>query len=205
MLLRTNLINRVNSLKIYNAMPKTNILRMTNNGDDEFSKSLDNRKFSSSSSPKNPGVGGWFNGLSKFFGQDKQSIEKRRRKEQVNQAIDKVFEDSGLDKSGLIGGLIKYFVKGMGGMVSEMVRDSANSVQSVQSSTLRELEEDSRTRSILGAPIEYGTPISTSSSTISINGLTEKTVMLVFPVSGGRSSGMVEVKASIEDGNSKNI
>ena len=133
-----------------------------------------------------------FNGLAKVFGQDKKSIERRERRRQAETAIDKVFEGTGL-----VGGLLGTVMKGMGGLMAEMMEESANDLSSIQSKIVSSLSDDSACSSYLGEDIECSAPFQSSSSSSSINGVVNKSYAYVMQVQGRRNSGNVRVQASV--------
>lgn len=142
--------------------------------------------------------GGWFNGIAKLFGRDEKSIEKRKRKDAVNKAVDQIFHDTGLEKTGILGMVLKSVVKKVGGLVSESLVENTGDIQTVQTHTLWALEADHRCQSLLGESLQSSPPNSMSSSTVSINGNTQKKVGLLFLVTGSRGSAQVEVESAIE-------
>ena len=133
-----------------------------------------------------------FSGLAKVFGQDKKSIERRERRRQAETAIDKVFEGTGL-----VGGLLGSMVKGMGGLMAEMMEESANDLGNIQTKIVSSLSSDSACSSFLGEDIECSAPFQSSSSSSSINGVVNKSYAYVMQVQGTRNSGTVRVQANI--------
>lgn len=168
------------------------------NDDKDYLPDKYNQESKKSSSTSN----GLFGGIAKLFGQDEQSKEKRRRQEAVNTAVDKVFQDLNFENAGLVGGLVgglfKSVAKGVGGMVAEMAAESAGDLQAVQRGVEALLDDDPRTSNLLGEPVACGQPSSTSSSSMSINGRSQRSVMLVMPVFGSKTDALVEVAATLE-------
>merc|ERR1712118_166441 len=59
-------------------------------------------------------LGGVVGGLKKFFGQDEASLAKKKQEAELDKALDQAFAGTGL-----LGGMMKNMVKGVGGMVLE--------------------------------------------------------------------------------------
>lgn len=93
---------------------------------------------------------------------------------------------------------MKTLVKGFGGIVSDMLEESANDVANIQDSVESLLSNDISISSYLGDDIRCSSPQQSSSSSTSINGVLRKSVFYAMPVSGSRGRGMVQVRASFQ-------
>lgn len=166
--------------------------KYNNNGNKGIKKSSSNEGSDS----------GLFGGIAKLFGQDQQSKDKRKRQEGVNQAVDKVFQDLGFQNAGLVGGLVgglvKSVAKGVGGLVAEMAAESMGDIEAVQRGVEAILDDDPRSSNVLGEPVTCDQPSASSSSSMSVNGQSQRSVMLVMPVFGSKTNGIVEVSATLE-------
>lgn len=149
--------------------------------------------------PKKPETGGQeskggiFGGLAKLLGRDEASIKKREQRQELNTALDRMFEGTGI-----AGGLMKSMLKGVGGMMSDMLTETANDLQSIQSMVTSYLEDDSNVGSYLGDNIICSAPISSSSSSSSINGRVSKSYAYIMQVQGRNNAGTVQVQATSE-------
>lgn len=143
--------------------------------------------------------GGFFSGalnsLAKLVGRDKESVEKRERNSEMNTAIDKMFE-----KSGLLGGVAASVLKSVGGAVAEMAREAGKDADAVMMAVQRRMEMDDACTAALGESISLGAPFTASSSSVNINGVSSKNFMYVVPAQGNRGGGQVQVRASIDGG-----
>lgn len=140
-------------------------------------------------------LSGAFNSLAKLVGQDKQSIEKRERNKEMNTAIDKMFENSGV-----LGTVAGRLLKSVGGAVAEMAREAGKDADAVMVAVRRRLEMDDECTNAIGDNITLGAPLTASSSSMNINGAVSKNFMYMVPAQGSRGVGQVQVRASI-DGN----
>jgi hypothetical protein len=138
-------------------------------------------------------LSGALNSLAKLVGQDKQSIEKRERNNEMNTAIDKIFE-----KSGIIGGIAARVLKSVGGAVAEMAREASKDTDAVMIAVRRRMEMDDSCTAALGDNITMGAPFTASSSSVNINGAVSKNFMYMVPAQGSRGAGQVQVRATID-------
>jgi len=139
--------------------------------------------------------GGFLSGLAKWFGQDEASLKKKEQKKQINTAIDKMMEGTGLTGK-LLGGIMK----GVGGMIAEGLADQQVDMQSVNDLIVSTLENDDECSRLLGRGIGIQQVFSSSSSSSSINGMSSKQVNLGLIVSGSQDSASVQASASSGDG-----
>jgi len=140
------------------------------------------------------------NPLAKWFGGDKKKEEKSAGGELVA-GIDALLKDAPLPVK-MLGGMMKPLVQGMGQMIAE----SANDAGELQDAALRALRMDSRAVAALGRDISSGGVFSTSSSSSSINGRTQKRIQLSFSVLGsGGQQGMATVLGTASDGSAIRI
>ena len=138
---------------------------------------------------------GFFSGLAKLFGQDEASLKKKEQKKQINTAIDKMMEGTGLTGK-LLGGIMK----GVGGMVAEGLANQQVDMQSVNDLIVSTLENDDECSRLLGRGIGIQQVFSSSSSSSSINGVSSKQLNLGMIVSGSQDSASVQASASSGDG-----
>ena len=131
-------------------------------------------------------------GLARLFGRDKRSIEQRERRRQIDTAVNRVFEGSGL-----LGTLMGVVVKRVGYMVTSMMEENANDLGNIQSKIVSSLGSDSACSSFLGDDIQCSAPTQLASSSSSINGVKSRTYLCVMEVNGTHNSGRVRVKAKI--------
>ena len=148
-------------------------------------------KRSESPTDKKSRVNSIFNSIATFFGQDEKSIQKRKRKKELNTAIDSIFEGSGL-----LGTVFKSVAKGVGGMIADAVAESSNDFQTIQLSVEEILENSADAKSVLGSDVSCAMPISSSSSSISVNGEVSKFIQMIMPVTGSMASGQARVECS---------
>ena len=134
-----------------------------------------------------------YDGLARFFGQDRRSIERRERRRQIDIAVNRIFEGTGL-----VGALIGGIVKRVGYMVTSMMEESANDLRRIQSKTISYLRADSACYSYLGENIQCSSPSQVSSSSSNINGITYRSYLVIMQVYGSRDSGRVRVKAQVD-------
>ena len=114
-------------------------------------------------------------------------------------------EWGGRPGGGFLGNLVG---RAVGGLVSGALREvgrqmqqAAEQVQEVQSRAAAIIETSSQVSSRLGPGVRCGAPISQSSMTQSINGVTSRQVTLLLPVSSSRGQASAEV--SFVEGGSK--
>ena len=131
-------------------------------------------------------------GLARIFGQDKKSIERRKRRRQIDSAVNRVFEGTGL-----LGTLISGIVKRVGYMITSMMEESADDLSKIQTKIVSSLSSDSACSSFLGDDIQCSAPTQLASSSSSINGVKSRSYLCVMEVSGTRNSGRVGVEAKI--------
>ena len=136
-------------------------------------------------------------GISKVFGQDEKSKAKKKRRAQVDSAIDQIFEGQ---QMGIAGSVFKNIAKGIGGLVTEVIAESSGDSQAVRTEILRELRSSSKSTYVLGdqETIQIGPPFQSSSSITSANGKRTRILQYVLPVGGNRGQGQVEVVASVD-------
>ena len=139
-------------------------------------------------------------GLLKVFGQDEKSIKKREQEKQVDTMIDKVFEGSGLLGMGMSG-----IIKGVAKMAAAAMTESMGETEEVMNAVRQSLRSSSVAKSYFGEDINISAPMSTMSSSMSINGNVQKTVTLILPVFGRLSNGIVKVSASCRQGEAVKI
>jgi hypothetical protein len=139
--------------------------------------------------------GGLLSKVASFFGMDKESREKRERKREINTAIDRAFQGTGL-----LGGLMGGIAKTVGGMMAETMYEATKDFEMVQSAVVRRLEMDSSVTKSLGDMISLSQPFTSSSSSMNINGVVTKQYFYIMSASGDRGMGQVQVRASMEGG-----
>jgi hypothetical protein len=89
-------------------------------------------------------------------------------------------------------------MKGVGGMVAEMMTENANDLEVIQEKTVRYLESNPVASSLLGESIRCGPPLQSSSSSMNANGVTSKFLAFVMSVQGDRGIGSVRVQATVK-------
>lgn len=136
---------------------------------------------------KNPLV----QGLLKIFGKDEKSIKKREQEKQIDTAIDKIFEGSGLLGMGM-----KGVVKGVAKMVTASMSETMDDTQAVITEVDRQVRSSSVVKSNIGEVVSIYPPMSTMSSSMNINGNVQKSMTLLIPVMGRLTGAMLRVVAS---------
>lgn len=150
-------------------------------------------------------LGGIVNTISKVFGgptSEKQSLAARKKQERKNEmdtAIDSIFDEVGGGR-GLTGGLLKAAAKSVGGIISEMASDYSSDIIEIQELVIAEVEQDSKASFIVGTEVRAGAPFSSSSYSTSVNGVTTKRMSYIMPVAGSKGQAQAEVEASERGG-----
>jgi len=130
-------------------------------------------------------------GLAKMFGVDEKSQEKKRQRKAVNTAIDTMLKGTGVAGT-LVGGVMKAAA----GMLSDAFAESASDMQSVYSLITDALDGDEEVSGLLGRDIRVDSTFSSSSSSMSVNGVQSRTINLSLQVSGSRDSAIVQASAA---------
>ncbi len=150
-------------------------------------------------------LGGIVNTISKVFGgpkSEKQSLAARKKKERKNEmdtAIDNIFDEVGGGR-GLTGGLLKAAAKSVGGIIQDMASDYSSDIIEIQELVIAEVEQDSKASFIVGTQVRAGAPFSSSSYSTSVNGVTTKRMSYIMPVAGSKGQAQAEVEASESGG-----
>ena len=134
-------------------------------------------------------------GLAKMFGVDEKSQEKKRQRKAVSTAI-----DSMLKGTGVAGTLVGGVMKAAAGMLSDAFAESASDMQSVYSLITDALDGDEEISGLLGRDIRVDSTFSSSSSSMSVNGVQSRTINLSLQVSGSRESAIVQASAANSGG-----
>jgi hypothetical protein len=130
-------------------------------------------------------------GLTKLFGRDEETLRRKERTAKLDSEIDRAFQNSGV-----LGGLMGKVMKTVGGMVINNIADAARDIEEVRMQVEELIENDPACKASLGSGIQVYPPMSTSSSSMSVNGRVQKTIILLMPVQGSAGSGQVQVASS---------
>lgn len=136
-----------------------------------------------------------------IFGSDEEKQKLARKKEvkkQVSGGIGEVLKDAPLGVR-MLGRMIGPMIGNLASTVAEAVNEQQRTTEMVMEDAKAYLMADPAVTSILGEPINVGSPFSQSSATTSVNGVTRSRVELAMPVSGSRARGTIVVHAT-EDG-----
>jgi hypothetical protein len=140
-----------------------------------------------------------YNKVAQLFGADKAnrpSEGERRQDDLWMKDLDRL-----IPQTTLSGGIMRSAIKLMSTMLSDAFAAQGNNVNLVQSKALTLLESDSVSRGLLGTPVRQELPHQVSSSSVSVNGLTKRSVFVQYRVVGPSNSGLVDVRATITGGN----
>jgi hypothetical protein len=80
------------------------------------------------------------------------------------------------------------------------MRDAQGETEAVVSAVRAQLSSSTTATSYLGDNVYVGLPVSSMSSSTNINGIVQKSITLILPVSGRVSNAFVRVVASVVDG-----
>lgn len=130
-------------------------------------------------------------GIAKLLGRDEESMKRKQRTAAFNAEIDRA-----LQGSGLVGGLFGRLAKTVGGAMINTIAEGAESMQNVRMQVEDLLQADSACRDALGGTMQLYPPMTTSASSVIVNGKAKKNVVMIMPVQGARASGQVRVIAS---------
>ena len=131
--------------------------------------------------------------VAKFFGLDNESKLKKERQRKVNESIDNM-----LAGTGIVGGVFGGLMKGVANVMAESFAESAGDMDKVMAEVQRNLESQEDFQNILGDSLSLGSPFSTSISSSNINGIINKNMNLIMPVTSSGGNGNVQVQASID-------
>ena len=130
-------------------------------------------------------------------GLSRPSEEQRRQDDLWGKDLDRLMPQA----TSLSGGIMRSAIKLMSAMMSDAFAAQGNSVNLVQSKALSLLESDSVSRGLLGTPVRQELPHQMSSSSVSVNGLTKRSVFVQYRVAGPSNTGLVDVRATITGDN----
>jgi len=130
-------------------------------------------------------------------GLSRPSEEQRRQDDLWGKDLDRLMPQA----TSLSGGIMRSAIKLMSAMMSDAFAAQGNSVNLVQSKALSLLESDSVSRGLLGTPVRQELPQQMSSSSVSVNGLTKRSVFVQYRVAGPSNTGLVDVRATITGDN----
>jgi len=131
-----------------------------------------------------------------FGAADRPSEVERRQDDLWGKDLDRL-----IPQATLSGGIMRSAIKLMSTMLSDAFAAQGNNVNLVQSKALSLLESDSVSRGLLGTPIRQELPHQVSSSSVSVNGMTKRSVFVQYRVVGPSNSGLVDVRATITEDN----
>jgi len=131
-----------------------------------------------------------------FGAADRPSEVERRQDDLWGKDLDRL-----IPQATLSGGIMRSAIKLMSTMLSDAFAAQGNNVNLVQSKALSLLESDSVSRGLLGTPIRQELPHQVSSSSISVNGMTKRSVFVQYRLVGPSNSGLVDVRATITEDN----
>lgn len=129
-------------------------------------------------------------------GHNRPSVGERRQDDLWMKDLDRLISPTTLS-----GGIMRSAMKLMTAMLSDTFAAQGNNVNLVQSKALSLLESDSVSRGLLGSPVRQEQPHQVSSSSVSVNGLTKRSVFLQYRVAGPSNTGLVDVRATITGDN----
>lgn len=128
--------------------------------------------------------------------EDPQLKLKKQQKKEINNQIDKVFENVGITGS-IMGSAMKF----MSNIMIDTISQQSSDIELVQLRVKELIENDSISKNMLGSSIEYSIPQQVSTSSMNINGIQTKNVYLRYLVSGSINNGQLEVRAAIDNSN----
>lgn len=131
-----------------------------------------------------------------FGAADRPSEGERRHDDLWGKDLDRL-----IPQATLSGGIMRSAIKLLSTMLSDAFAAQGDNVNLVQSKALSLLESDSVSRGLLGTPIRQELPHQVSSSSVSVNGLTKRSVFVQYRVVGPSNSGLVDVRATITGDN----
>lgn len=156
------------------------------------------------------------NKLSNFFKSDNEkenvSLFETNKKKKYDKEmdiiqgnIDEVFKNTGL-VGGMFGSIIKSVAKPLISSMLESMEESKNDVNDVIRTAKRALQSDQNFISALGtSEVDLSSPIQSSISSSSFNGVGQTNIYLMLPFEGSYSNGFVEVQSTIPTTNNKKI
>lgn len=127
---------------------------------------------------------------------DTQLKLKQEKMKEINNQIDRVFENNGI-----IGKIMCSALKLMCYMMIDKIIEQSSDIELVQLKVKEIIENDSMSKILIGYPIEYSIPQQSSLSSTSINGIQTKNVDLSYFISGNNDNGLVIVQAMIDKNN----
>ena len=137
--------------------------------------------------------GGLLDGIAKFFGK-KEETALEKQQAQMGREIDEVFKGGGL-----LGSLVGSVAKGVVGMASKAMAETAADMDSA----LRAVERALRPQ--LGDDVVVDPPMQQAYSSSSINGAVRKQVQCVATARGSKGAGTVRFVAVIDGGGNVDI
>lgn len=155
------------------------------------------------------------NKLSKIFVSDKEEnvslFETKKKKKYEKEVdiiqgnIDEIFKNTGM-VGGMFCSIVKSVAKPLITSVLNSMEESQNDINDVIRTTKRALQSDPNFVNILGSSdIDLSSPIQTSVSSSSFNGIGQTNIYLILPFEGSNSNGFVEVQSNIPNNNNKKI
>ena len=135
----------------------------------------------------------FFDGVAKFFGK-KEETALEKQQAQMGREIDEVFKGGGL-----LGSLVGSVAKGVVGMASKAMAETAADMDSA----LRAVERALRPQ--LGDDVVVDPPMQQAYSSSSINGAVRKQVQCVATARGSKGAGTVRFVAVIDGGGNVDI
>ena len=167
------------------------------NNDDKSKKNSNDNENNNNPSPSSIGSGlaGIFssvsNTISRAFG-GKES-EDDRRKKLMNNQIDKMVKETGI--GGFAGMMVGGIIKKVGAMLAQQIKESASDYEKVCGSVISALNNDEQATRMLGDGAALANPVSSSSSSFTVNGVSTKQMQYIIPLQSHAGS-YVQVTAS---------
>ena len=146
-----------------------------------------------------------------FFNSIKESpvsISKKKHKKEmdiVQDNIDQLFKNTGL-VGGMFGSIAKSIARPMVSSLLDSMERSRNDIEDVTILAKRALQNDPKFIGILGSSdLELSSPIQSSLSSSSVNGIGQTNIFLVIPFEGLYNNGVVEIISTIPNEKSSSI
>lgn len=128
--------------------------------------------------------------------EQKAAIERKRVKNQLSRDMNDMLKDAPLPVRAL-GNIVAPLIGNMMSGFAETMAEQQQVVNVLLEQAQISLENDDVVATVLGSgTVQVGSPFSQSSSTTSINGLTQTRVDLAFSVSASRGSGVARLTAA---------
>lgn len=128
----------------------------------------------------------------------KQLARKKEVRDQVSGGLDNLLKDAPLGVR-MIGKMVSPLISTMASTLADTMAEQQRTTEGIMDDARGYLFGDPAVRDLIGERIQLGVPFSQSSSTSSINGITQTRVELAMPIQGSRGSGTVRLLAT-QDG-----